>query len=456
MDPAVWAVEEGVEQLCAAADNARPLRVVVMSHSHPALSKGGAEIAAYQHFTMLKTLGHEAVFIASGSGRVVPRDGVSFSQEFAEDEYLYSDNRFDHFIHGNLDPAYPARLKDMLSEIRPDVVHLHHYINFGVETLLHIRRALPVCRIIVTLHEYIAICHHMGQMVKTGGFGLCDESGYRDCAKCFPDKSERDFFLREIYVKRFFGLVDHFVAPSAFLRGRYVAWGLSENQISVIENGLPLQDDHFVPPRDLGSQAEIRIGYFGQISVLKGINVVIDAAKQIAKRNESGAGNLNIRFCVFGDHSGQPPAFRERFERDLQSAPASTFTFMGPYSNVAVQKLMGSVDAVLVPSIWWENSPLVIQEAFRAGRPVICSDIGGMAEKVRDGLDGFHFQAGSAASLCDVLQSIAADPDKLSRIAQTQRRPLSLEDAVTRLVQIYRDLPDASEPKPAARGADVD
>jgi hypothetical protein len=79
-----------------------------------------------------------------------------------------------------------------------------------------------------------------------------------------------------------------------------------------------------------------------------------------------------------------------------------------------------------------------------------------MAEKVRDGLDGFHFQAGSAASLCDVLQSIAVNPDKLSRIAQTQRRPLSLEDAVTRLVQIYRDLPDASELKPAARGADVD
>ena len=309
MDTAVWAVDEGVERPCAAADNARPLRVLVMSHSHPALSKGGAEIAAYQHFTMLKTLGHEAVFIASGSGRVVPRDGVSFSQELAEDEYLYSDNRFDHFIHGNLDSAYPARLKELLSEIRPDVVHLHHYTNFGVETLLHIRSALPACKIIVTLHEYLAICHHMGQMVKTGGFGLCDASGYRDCAKCFPEKSEQDFFLREIYVKRFFDLVDHFVAPSAFLRGRYVAWGLPETAISVVENGLPLQDDRIVPPRDLGSQVEIRIGYFGQISVLKGIHVVIDAAKQIAELNESGVRNLNIRFCVFGDHSGQPPGF---------------------------------------------------------------------------------------------------------------------------------------------------
>ena len=46
---------------------------------------------------------------------------------------------------------------------------------------------------------------------------------------------------------------------------------------------------------------------------------------------------------------------------------------------------MASVDWVVVPSIWWENSPLVIQEAFGYGRPVICSDIGGMAEKVTDG-----------------------------------------------------------------------
>ena len=60
---------------------------------------------------------------------------------------------------------------------------------------------------------------------------------------------------------------------------------------------------------------------------------------------------------------------------------------------------MSSVDWVVVPSIWWENSPLVIQEAFMHGRPVICSDIGGMAEKVNDGVDGLHFRVERPPSL---------------------------------------------------------
>ena len=60
-------------------------------------------------------------------------------------------------------------------------------------------------------------------------------------------------------------------------------------------------------------------------------------------------------------------------------------------------RLMAEVDWVVVPSLWWENSPLVIQEAFLHGRPVICSDIGGMAEKVTDGVNGLHFRAGDRA-----------------------------------------------------------
>ncbi len=70
---------------------------------------------------------------------------------------------------------------------------------------------------------------------------------------------------------------------------------------------------------------------------------------------------------------------------------------------------MQSVDAVLVPSIWWENSPVVIQEALANGRPVICSDIGGMAENVRPGHDGFHFEAGNPRawrSCCETWRSI--------------------------------------------------
>ena len=64
---------------------------------------------------------------------------------------------------------------------------------------------------------------------------------------------------------------------------------------------------------------------------------------------------------------------------------------------------MATVDWIVMPSIWWENSPVVIQEASCIGRPPIVSDIGGMAEKVRDGVDGLHFRAGSPEDLADRL-----------------------------------------------------
>ena len=61
--------------------------------------------------------------------------------------------------------------------------------------------------------------------------------------------------------------------------------------------------------------------------------------------------------------------------------------WVGPYELTELAQRMRKVDWVVVPSIWWENSPMVIQEAFVYGKPVICAGIGGMAEKVRDGVD---------------------------------------------------------------------
>jgi glycosyltransferase involved in cell wall biosynthesis len=98
------------------------------------------------------------------------------------------------------------------------------------------------------------------------------------------------------------------------------------------------------------------------------------------------------------------------------------------------------VDAVIVPSIWWENSPVVIQEALQAGRPVICSNIGGMAEKVRPGLDGLHFAAGQPRSLARLLQSIANRPEMLDEIAATIRPPWTAEDALRAHLDLYHSL----------------
>jgi glycosyltransferase involved in cell wall biosynthesis len=268
-------------------------------------------------------------------------------------------------------------------------------------------------------------------MVKRPSFALCDGASPRACHKCFPERSEQDFFLRELFMKRFFRTVDHFISPSQFLIDRYVAWGLPPERLTMIENGMPCRPPGERPEGMPGFDGGLVVGFFGQISVLKGINVLIEAAGMLHERGVTG-----IRIDVHGDHSGQPEAFRKDFEARLAKAPPN-FHFRGPYENRRVDALMRSVHAVLVPSIWWENSPLVIQEALLNRRPVLCSDIGGMAEKVRAGRDGFHFEAGSAFSLANLLRGLAKDPQRLLALQQTMAVPPTVEQTGAAVLDLY-------------------
>ncbi|WP_165943547.1 glycosyltransferase [Roseicella aquatilis] len=416
------------------APERRPLRVLVMSHMDPRVSRGGAEIAAFQLYEYLKAQpGVTAWFLAAGPGKIGERLGVRLIQPFGPDDYAYVGHGFDHFIHSNSDPEFPPEFITLLRDLKPDVVHLHHYTNFGMEALLQIRRALPNVRIVLTLHEYLAICNHFGQMVKRPSFALCDRASPRDCHKCFPEISEQDFFLRELFMKRFLRLVDHFVSPSQFLIDRYAAWGLPADRLTMIENGMPAREERERPNQQPSFENGLVVGFFGQISKLKGINVLLDAAEMLHAQGVS-----NVRIDVHGDHSGQPEPFRKDFEARLAKAPPN-FSFRGAYENRRVDALMRSVHAVLVPSIWWENSPLVIQEALLNRRPVICSDIGGMAEKVRFGLDGFHFQAGSAFSLANLLRSLANDPQRLLALQQTMAVPPTVNETGAAVLDLYAE-----------------
>lgn len=120
-------------------------------------------------------------------------------------------------------------------------------------------------------------------------------------------------------------------------------------------------------------------------------------------------------------------------EEALEAAGPSIF-FAGRYDAGDVLGLMRLSGWVVVPSIWWENSPVVIQEARRAGVPLIVSDIGGMAEKVRPGLDGLHFRRGNAPDLARVLLAAAA-PGRQEALAASQADSIGQEEFLSGLMR---------------------
>ena len=278
------------------------------------------------------------------------------------------------------------------------------------------RRSLPSAKIVLTFHEYLAICHRYGQMVTTDGNYLCYQSSAMRCNSCFPEYSQADFFLRQVYIQKFLAAVDQFIAPSHFLAQRMIEWGIPGDKLRVIEN-LTSQPSILEKPAMSDRAAALRIGFFGQLSPLKGINVLFDAAR-ILEREHVG----NVVFDVHGDYRNQPPEFQEKVVEWLEGA-GSNVRYHGSYDRERVDGLMKRVDLIVVPSVWWENSPVVIQEAFRNRRPIICSDIGGMAEKVRDGEDGWHFPVGSPIGLAALLRRLAEDPNLICHVSNHMRRP---------------------------------
>jgi glycosyltransferase involved in cell wall biosynthesis len=424
----------------AEAPPARDLRVLIMSHSDPRLTRGGAEISAGALCTGLSGIGAvKTWFMGATHTTASARLGANLTQPFGAQDFLYQPGApFEHFHFANRDPLYPKMLEELITDLQPDIVHAHHYTVFGVETFPIIKRAAPDCRVVVTLHEFLAICHNHGQMVKRSGNRLCNRDSPLDCARCFPDKAPRDFFLRKHYIQTMLRDVDMFISPSAFLAERYIAWGVPASRMQVLENMPP-------PPgparrvaggaaRTQGPGQDVHIGFFGQMSPLKGVTTLIEAARDLA-----AAGIDNLVIDLYGDYSNQPPDFQAMVVDALKTADANVH-YHGPYDNADVLDLMNNVDAVIVPSIWWENSPVVIQEALQAGKPVICSNIGGMAEKVRPGLDGLHFAAGQPRALARLLKSIANHPEMLDDIAATIRPPWAAEDALRAHLELYRSL----------------
>ena len=122
------------------------------------------------------------------------------------------------------------------------------------------------------------------------------------------------------------------------------------------------------------------------------------------------------------------------------AALPDTVTVVGPYGPNEVAALMSAIDWVVVPSIWWENSPLVIQEAFQHGRPVICSGIGGMAEKIGHGITGLHFRAADPASLADTIHQAMSSGRLWKKLHDNIAPVYPMRDHVATLSGLYRKI----------------
>jgi glycosyltransferase involved in cell wall biosynthesis len=370
-------------------------------------------------------------------------------------------------------------LQHALTAVDPDVLHVHNLLNLSMD-LPALARARGV-RTVATLHDYTLLCPSGGQRVHMAEEHVCHTIDTARCSRCFPQSpfasqmavsrvtrlaakspgvlrlarfvrrrlprtvaavesrvaagpltlAPADIERRLAYVReRVFDAIDLFVAPSQALADEYIAAGLPAARIKVADYGfVPLS----VPPRRRGDV--LRIGFVGTLVWHKGAHVLIEAVAGLP------AGRVELK--LFGDPNVFP-AYTARLREQARDLP---IRFMGGFDAATMPEAYGQIDVLVVPSLWPENSPLVIHEAFMAGIPVVGARQGGIPELVTDGVNGLVYDAYSPAALQAALRRILDDPSILDRFARALPAVRSIEEDAAGWEAVYETLV-----KPAAPG----
>ena len=134
---------------------------------------------------------------------------------------------------------------------------------------------------------------------------------------------------------------------------------------------------------------------------------------------------------------GGNPTYITALEQKAARDPR--IVFHGRFAHERLPEILNTLDYVVVPSVWYENSPMAILEAYAAHIPVISADQGGMAELVNHGQDGLLFRMGDAGDLARALQRIVDEPELNARLQQgaRMRSVRTVEEEMHQLLSIY-------------------
>lgn len=420
------------------------MKIAQVVHYFLPLHIAGTEVYTYTLSKALLSRGHRV--------RIYTKEDGFFDQEFAETETTYdnlpvrtvyfnrrglrSGNVAHAFYLSISNPAIDQSFDLFLHEFRPDIIHFQHTDGLSASMIaVASRHGIPV---IFTLNDYWSMCHRT-QLIKPD-LEICDGPGSgAKCAACIdhPMVTNRRFEglirmggrLAGMYRARFMRAMllkaDLLIAPLEFLKGRFVEFGIPPDKILVLDYGLSLQRFGAVQKRP---SSRIRFGFVGTIVVHKGLHVLVDAFNRLP------VGQAEL--LIYGDPTVAPEYYRSVKER----ARHSDIRFMGAFKNREVAEVLAGIDVLVVPSIWPENSPLTIHEAFLGKIPVIASRVGGIPELVRHGQNGLLFETGGADDLRAKMEQLINNPDLLLVYARNFPLVKSIQENAEELEGIYERL----------------
>lgn len=230
---------------------------------------------------------------------------------------------------------------------------------------------------------------------------------------------------------------DRVIAVCNWVRDVLLVNGIPDERILVSRQGLAQGTALPGPARSRHAGEALRLAYFGRIDPTKGVHVLVEAVASIP--------DASVRLDVFGIvQAGAQPQMEEL--RALAKGDPR-ICFVEPLSMDDVPDAMSRYDAIAVPSCWMETGPLVVLEAFAAGVPVLGSRLGGIAELVRDGVDGLLLPVGNVAAWAKAIEGLTSDPQRVVALRAAVRPPRTMAAVADDMLSVYRSLLDRDCPE---------
>lgn len=372
---------------------------------------------------------------------------------------LYEDDNEFENLYDN--PHIETALQQVIDGGSFDLIHIISGYLMGNRAIDTAQRAgLPV---ILTLTEYWFMCARLNLIQPTDKLCSGPESDLK-CARCLIEDKRRYRLMAEyisIVADAFWSvaprlsfaeaMVDKITArretlkaaldacnmvicPSQALIDKFAEFSFNTDKYHFMRQGLEFKPDALPIPVDPAPNDGLRLGYIGQLQPHKGVDLLINAAIQLLDEG------VKLSLDIWGSEEQAP---QYCVDLKAKSAPYAAIRWNGRYSGGEVWDVLSGVDLLVVPSRWYENSPNVILEAYAMRRPVIATDLGGMAELVRHEQSGLVFALNDQDDLARQIRRVAQEPGLLEQLQAGIPTVKTIDQEMEELLALYSELTSA-------------
>jgi len=391
---------------------------------------GGAEVVAFELAKLLRANGHQVIEFSMKDERNEPS---AYSDYFIKNinynkrEGFFSDlKKFFKFLF-----SFEAqkKLKALVEKEKPDIAHVHNVSFYLTPSIFFTLKKLKV-PIVRTLHDYRLICPNSILFTKGSICEKCKFHKYYNCFryKCVKNDAVFSFmamlnmYLHKLILKSY-DQIDFFISPSKFLISKFQEWGMDISKFKQLYNFMDLQK--LQPSQSLGEG----IIFAGRLSPEKGILSLLAAMKNLPQ----------IKLQI----AGEGPQKKD-LENFIKENHLINVELLGYKKQSELHDLIKASKLVIVPSIWYENNPLSILEAFSFGKPVIGTDLGGMAELISNGQNGLVYKLGDIQDLTNKISNLYNNNELVAQMGRNARQFVEEncdpQTHLQQILQIYKSL----------------